>query len=45
MNNKKGMLALSPLFLLIVLIVLFTVHTAHAGSQDDNLSLTVAFMI
>ncbi len=45
MNNKKGMLALSPLFLLIVIIVLFTVHTAHAGSQDDNLSLTVAFMI
>ncbi len=45
MDNKKGMLALTPLIVLIVLIVLFTVHTAQGGAQGDNLSLTVAFMI
>ncbi len=45
MDNKKGMLALTPLIMLIALIVLFTVHTAQDGSQGDNLSLTVAFML
>ena len=39
------MLALSPLFLLIVLIVAFTVYSVDASHKDTNLSLTVAFMI
>lgn len=45
MSNKKGLLALSPLFLLIVLIVAFTVYSVDASHKDNNLSLTVAFMI
>nr|WP_302229622.1 Na+/H+ antiporter NhaC family protein [uncultured Prevotella sp.] len=45
MSNKKGLLALSPLFLLIVLIVAFTVYSVDANHKDTNLSLTVAFMI
>lgn len=45
MSNKKGLLALSPLFLLIVLIVAFTVYSVDASHKDTNLSLTVAFMI
>ena len=45
MSNKKGLLALSPLFLLIVLIVAFTVYSVDASHKDINLSLTVAFMI
>lgn len=45
MSNKKGLLALSPLFLLIVLIVAFTVYTVDSSHKDTSLSLTVAFMI
>lgn len=45
MSNKKGLLALSPLFLLIVLIVAFTVYSVDASHKDTNLSLTVAFII
>lgn len=45
MSNKKGLLALSPLFLLIVLIVAFTVYSVDTSHKDTNLSLTVAFMI
>lgn len=45
MSNKKGLLALSPLFLLIVLIVAFTVYSVDCSHQDTSLSLTVAFMI
>lgn len=45
MSNKKGLLALSPLFLLIVLIVAFTAYSVDASHKDTNLSLTVAFMI
>ena len=45
MSNKKGLWALSPLFLLIVLIVAFTVYSVDASHKDTNLSLTVAFMI
>ena len=45
MSNKKGLLALSPLFLLIILIVAFTVYSVDASHKDTNLSLTVAFMI
>lgn len=45
MSNKKGLLALSPLFLLIGLIVAFTVYSVDSSHQDTSLSLTVAFMI
>lgn len=45
MSNKKGLLALSPLFLLIVLIVAFTVYSVDSSHQDTSLSFTVAFMI
>ena len=45
MSNKKGLLALSPLFLLIVLIVASTVYSVDSSHQDTSLSLTVAFMI
>ena len=45
MSNKKGLLALSPLFLLIVLIGAFTVYSVDSSHQDTSLSLTVAFMI
>lgn len=45
MSNKKGLLALSPLLLLIVLIVAFTVYSVDSSHQDTSLSLTVAFMI
>lgn len=45
MSNKKGLLALSPLFLLIVMITLFTIHSVKSLGDGDNLSLTVAFMI
>ena len=45
MSNIKGLLALSPLFLLIVLIVAFTVYSVDSNHQDTSLSLTVAFMI
>lgn len=45
MSNKKGLLALSPLIILIGLIALFTTYAAIGGEGADNLSLTVAFMI
>lgn len=45
MSNKKGLLALSPLILLIALIALFTGYSAKESHKDTSLSLTVAFMI
>ena len=46
MSNKKGLLALSPLIVLIALITLFTFHSVESNSDVENpLSLTVAFMI
>ena len=45
MSNKKGFLALSPLFLLIGMIALFTIYSADSSHKETNLSLTVAFMI
>lgn len=45
MSNKKGLLALSPLILLITLIALFTGYSAEESHKDTSLSLTVAFMI
>ncbi len=43
MSNKKGLLALSPLMILIGLIAVFTVYSVE--NRDSNLSLTVAFML
>ena len=43
MENKKGLLALSPLFVLIALIVVFTIYSVD--HRDSNMSLTVAFLI
>lgn len=45
MSNKKGLLALSPLILLIALIAIFTGYSAEESHKDTSLSLTVAFMI
>lgn len=45
MSNRKGLIALSPLLLLIVLIAMFTVYSVDKGKDDPNLSLTVAFLI
>lgn len=45
MINKKGLLALSPLILLIAMIALFTGYSAEESHKDTSLSLTVAFMI
>ena len=45
MSNKKGLLALSPLILLIALIALFTGYSAEESHKDTSLSLAVAFMI
>ena len=45
MSNKKGLLALSPLFLLILLIAVFTIHSVRSNGSGDNLSLTVASML
>ena len=42
---KKGLLALSPLILLIGMIALFTCYSADESHKDTNLSLTVAFMV
>ena len=44
MSNKKGLLALSPLIILIALIALITIHSAKS-SNGASLSLTVAFMV
>ncbi len=45
MSNKRGLLALSPLFLLILLIVMFTAYSVDKTAEEPNLSLTVAFLI
>lgn len=45
MSNRKGLLALSPLFLLIGFIILFTIHSSEHYDEDKNLSLTVAFLV
>ena len=45
MTNKKGLLALSPLILLIAMIAIFTGYSAEESHKDTSLSLTVAFMI
>ncbi len=45
MSNKKGILALSPLMILIALIAVFTFHSVEGSQEGENLSLTVAFMI
>jgi Na+/H+ antiporter NhaC len=45
LSNKKGLLALSPLFVLIVFIVMFTIYSVDKTDKEPNLSLSVAFMI
>ena len=45
MSNKKGLLALSPLFMLIAFIVMFTIYSVDKGKNEPNLSLSVAFML
>ena len=45
MNNKKGLLALSPLFVLMAFIVMFTIYSVDKTQNEPNLSLSVAFMI
>ena len=47
MNRKQGILAISPMVVLMVFIILFTIHSVgQTGdkSSDTNLSLTVAFL-
>ena len=45
MSNKKGLLALSPLFVLMAFIVMFTIYSVDKTDKEPNLSLSVAFMI
>jgi Na+/H+ antiporter NhaC len=45
MSNKRGLLALSPLLVLILFIVMFTVYSVDKTDKEPTLSLTVAFMI
>ena len=47
MNRKQGILAISPMVVLMVFIILFTIHSVEQTgdkSSDTNLSLTVAFL-
>uniref|UniRef100_A0AB33IQX1 Na+/H+ antiporter NhaC family protein n=1 Tax=Prevotella sp. GTC17253 TaxID=3236793 RepID=A0AB33IQX1_9BACT len=44
MNNKKGLLALTPLAVLLTFIVIFTIYSVSKTDQEANLSLTVAFL-
>jgi len=45
LSNKKGLLALSPLFVLMAFIVMFTIYSVDKTQNEPNLSLSVAFMI
>jgi Na+/H+ antiporter NhaC len=45
LSNKKGLLALSPLFVLMAFIVMFTIYSVDKTDKEPNLSLSVAFMI
>ena len=45
MNTKKGLLALSPLFVLIAFILMFTIYSVDKSKNEPNLSLSVAFML
>lgn len=42
--KKRGLLALSPLFVLIAFIVMFTIYSVDKTDNEPNLSLTVAFL-
>ncbi|MGI6223675.1 MAG: Na+/H+ antiporter NhaC family protein [Prevotella sp.] len=47
MSRKQGILAVSPMLVLMVFIIVFTIHSVgQTGnkSSDTNLSLTVAFL-
>ena len=45
MNTKKGLLALSPLFVLIAFILMYTIYSVDKSKNEPNLSLSVAFML
>ena len=45
MNTKKGLLALSPLLVLIAFILMFTIYLVDKSKNEPNLSLSVAFML
>ncbi len=45
MNKKRGLLALSPLIILIILIIIFTRYSVDKSDSEPNLSMSVAFLI
>ena len=45
MNKKRGLLALSPLIILIILIIIFTRYSVDKSDREPNLSMSVAFLI
>ncbi|MBO1363189.1 Na+/H+ antiporter NhaC family protein [Prevotella sp. A2931] len=45
MNKRKGLVALSPLLILIAFIIIFTIYSVDKAESEPNLSLSVAFMI
>lgn len=45
LDNKHGLLALSPLMLLMAFIILFTRYSIDKNANQPDLSLSVAFMI
>lgn len=44
MSNRNGLLALSPLLVLIVFIVMFTIYSVDKGKDDPNISMSIAFL-
>jgi Na+/H+ antiporter NhaC len=44
-NKKRGLLALSPLIILIILIIIFTRYSVDKSDREPNLSMSVAFLI
>lgn len=45
LNKKQGLLAISPMLVLMAFILLFTIHAVgQRGQEGDNLSLVVAFL-
>lgn len=45
MKTKRGLLALTPLAVLLTFIVIFTIYSVSKTDQEGNLSLTVAFLV
>ncbi len=44
MSNRNGLLALSPLLVLIVFIVMFTIYSVDKEKDDPNISMSIAFL-